>query len=126
MISSVSPPSISPVQRMRILAVNGGTCERCGERMDPRRLRIRSLPGDEPNPEKRILILCPRCERQVRRFGITAEIQKTWVEQRDFRQRMLLRKILGYHPAPYIPPQHVDLEELYRNACIEWCLNGSG
>lgn len=126
MISPIRSVIVSNLQKLRIQVVNGGICECCGETGDPRRLQIQPIPGADLNPEKRILILCPQCERRVRDHEVAPNVMNMWVERRDFRYRMLLRKILGFHPSPYLPPPSSDLEEMYRLACTGWCLNGSG
>jgi hypothetical protein len=118
--------SLSPRQRLRLQVVVGGRCEGCLENGDPGRLQVYGIPGSDVSPEKRILLLCSRCTRYPEFTADALKILDTWVERRPFRQRMLVRKILGYPPAPYIPPESDSLEDLYRMACTGWCLNGSG
>jgi hypothetical protein len=124
MTSPPHPLLLSASQQMRIQVVAGGICERCSESGDPRRLRIHQLPPAGANPEKRILILCPRCDQEIRILPV--ETRRTWVEQRPFALRRVLRAILGYRPSAYVPPEGPDPAELYRSACEDWCLNGSG
>jgi hypothetical protein len=87
---------------------------------------VYGAPGTGPNPERRILLLCSRCGAYALAQQATGGVLNVWIDRRPFRQRVLLREILGYRPAPYVPPDCPDPEELYRTACNGWCLNGSG
>ncbi len=115
---------LSPSVRLRVQVAMEGRCEGCHVRGDPQRLRVCKIGAPRADPLLSILVLCPSCSAYARHAD--RKILKGWAQRRPFRQRALLRKILGYRRSPYIPPEGPDAEELYRIACTGWCLNGSG
>ncbi len=96
----------------------GCRCELCREYVPLNMLSIHVVPqifsGESSDPQKRLLILCLECHQHVRELPVTPERQKEWVEMRPFHTKMMLRKILGYSPSPYIPPDDTDLAALYQ------------
>ena len=125
------PPGLNPVMERRVKRATGLRCELCGGAYPADILEIhlipqasgRSSPG--PDLQREILVLCPRCHREVRTFRPTRADQKALVRCRQAAVRGEMRAILGYAPRPYTPPD-ADLAAVYEEIREIPCLNGSG
>jgi len=92
-------------------------CELCREYVPLHMLIIHAvpqiLPVESRDPTKHFLILCQDCHNHVSDLPVIPERQRELVERRPFRIKKILRKILGYSPSPYIPPDDTDIAALY-------------
>lgn len=115
------PLKLNPVKERRVKRSVGCRCELCGEAFPADLLEIHLLPGDgrrvKPGPDlqREILVLCPRCHREIHEFRVPRADQKTIVRSRPAGIRREIRAILGYNPKPYTPPD-VDLAAVYEEA----------
>jgi hypothetical protein len=112
---------LNPVEDRRVKHAVGLRCELCGDACRADLLEIHLLPGDgrqvKPGPDlqREILVLCPRCHREIHESRVSRADQKTLVRSRTAGARKEIRAILGYHPMPYTPPD-VDLSAVYEEA----------
>ena len=124
---------LNPARQRRVKRSVGCRCELCGGAYPADLLEIHLLPGVrcriEPGPDlqREILVLCPRCHREVHEFRIDRADQKTLVRSRAARARGEIRAILGDRPRPYTPPD-VDLAAVYEEArqLSSFLVNGAG
>jgi hypothetical protein len=111
---------LSPVQEKRIKNALESTCELCREYYPLSLLEIHAVTGSrsrekraEKNPEKRMLVVCPLCHRHIHILPVPVSRQKALIEKRQFTVRKEIRRILGYVPKPYTPPDDADLAKIY-------------
>jgi len=126
------PLRLNPAGERRIKRSAGLRCELCCGVYRADLLEIHLLPSATgcmatgPDLQREILVLCPRCHRDIHAFGLARADQKTLVRSRPAAVRREMRMILGYIPKPYIPPD-VDLAALYEEArSSSFVLNGAG
>jgi hypothetical protein len=118
---AVESLKLSPVKERRVKYSVGCRCELCGGAYPSDLLEIHLLPRTgrvgKPGPDlqREILVLCPRCHREIHESRVSRADQKTLVRSRPARIRREIRAILGYNPKPYIPPD-VDLAAVYEEA----------
>ncbi len=98
----------------------GGRCEWCDGQLPFPDLvlhRILPVPGrnppESPDPQKRFLLLCRSCHRDIHRIPLPHHLQKDLVRNRRKELRKALRNLFGYTPEPYHPPDNADLAEIY-------------
>lgn len=112
---------LSAVKERRVKRAVGLCCELCGGAYPTDLLEIHHLPQDgrrvRPGPDlqREILVLCPRCHREIHESRVSRADQKILVRSRPAGVRKEIRTILGYHPKPYIPPE-TDLAAVYEAA----------
>jgi hypothetical protein len=115
------PLKLNPVKERRVKHSVGCRCELCGEEYPSDLLEIHLLPQDgrrvrpAPDLQREILVLCPRCHREIHDCGVPRADQKTLVRSRPAGVRKDIRAILGYNPKPYTPPES-DLAAIYEQA----------
>jgi hypothetical protein len=127
------PPGLSPAREQRVKRAAGLHCELCGGAYPADLLEIHLLPGEgwrvDPGPDlqREILVLCPRCHRDVHASRLPRADQKTLVRSRPAATRREIRAILGYAPAPYTPPE-ADLAAIYDETrqLASFVVNGAG
>jgi hypothetical protein len=114
-------PELDPAICSALTMAVGGVCEWCRERYPLSHYEIHRIyhEGECPDnvisdPQKGILVLCPICHRLIHEDGVPAREQKEVVVNRPGPVRKQLRKILGYTPRPYTPPE-TDLERCYED-----------
>lgn len=66
-----------------------------------------------PDPQKRFLLLCNGCHKDLHHIPLPVHLQKDLVRQRSRTVRKGLHTLLDYAPGPYQPPDNFDLAEIY-------------
>lgn len=95
-------------------------CEWCDEQFAASRLELHRIlpePGhripESPDPQKRFLLLCQECHRDVHNIPLPRHLQKDLVRKRPQEIRKALRILFEYTPKPYEPPDTADFAEIY-------------
>ena len=109
-------PSIPPVRIKRIILATGCRCELCGKEILAADLEVHTIGaagdrtgGSTADLERDLLVLCPRCHREVHEQAIGEDEQRALMAFRAAEVIEEIRKILSTKPKPYVPPE-VDLE----------------
>ncbi|MDD1653130.1 MAG: HNH endonuclease [Methanomicrobiales archaeon] len=109
-------PAIPPVRIKRIILAAGCRCELCGKEVLADDMDVHTIGaagGKTGNAtadlEREVLVLCPRCHRDVHEQGTGEEEQRALLAFRRSEVADEIRKILATKPKPYVPPE-VDLE----------------
>lgn len=115
-------PVLKPVIRTAVKMAVGGSCEWCRERFPLSLLEIHKVYDEqhlpEPvraDPQKGVLVLCPICHRIFHENPIPLEDQKEVIWYRPRWMKQELRRILGYVPRKYIPPDTIDPATCYED-----------
>jgi hypothetical protein len=115
-------PDLNPVKARRVKLAAGARCEICEGEFPLSLLEIHLIPReggkrtrDGPDLQREILILCAACHREIHTYRIPRAAQKILVRFRPPGVRREMRRILGYTPKPYTPPD-VDLAAVYEEA----------
>lgn len=119
----MSVPSISMVtldQEERIKRAFSCRCEWCGKSYPGSRLELHLLPERPsgqatPDPEKRLLLLCIPCHRDLHALSLSYPFQIQLVRFRPKSLRREIREILEYIPAPYVAPGEFDIPQIYED-----------
>lgn len=97
-----------------------GTCEWCDEQVAFSLLELHRIlpdPGDRtpesPDPQKKFLLLCHQCHRDLHDIPLSRNLQKDLVKKRPAEIRKALRILFDYTPKPYEPPDTADFAEIY-------------
>jgi len=97
-----------------------GRCEWCDEKFAAPRLELHRIlpePGqrtpESPDPQKRFLLLCRQCHRDVHQIPLPRHLQKDLVRNRPPEIKKALRIVFDYTPKPYEPPDNADFAEIY-------------
>jgi hypothetical protein len=107
------------VKVKRIACAVGYRCEICQDECAVHLLEIHFIPGREPGPCRRedphrwILVLCPRCHREVHNCPCTKEEQAYLVSLRDPGVAREIRRILRSRSRPYSAPDTFDPERFF-------------
>ena len=117
-LSEVSSLGIGEREEKKIKIIVDGTCEVCGILTSPDELEIhlishRRTREDRRDPSLRILVACRNCHGLIHTIPIPKKSQRIISKSRDFFVRRDIRKLLGYIPAPYSPPETIDLAQIY-------------
>ena len=107
------------VRQKRIAIAAGCRCELCGEETAAADLEVHTI-GNRgrvkglalAEMEREILVLCPRCHRDVHEQETGEEEQRALLAFRTPEVTEAIRAILSTRPKPYSPPE-VDLEETF-------------
>jgi hypothetical protein len=115
-------PDLPPVKAKRVKLAAGARCEICDGEFPLSILEIHLILQEGgrrtrggPDLQREILILCPACHREIHTYRIPRADQKILVRSRQPGVRREMRRILGYKPKPYSPPE-VDLAAVYEEA----------
>jgi len=65
------------------------------------------------DPSTRILIVCRFCHNHIHELPVAIGKQRGIVRRRSFFVRRDIRKVLGYKPTPYHPPDDINLYVIY-------------
>lgn len=111
---------IGPGEERQLKAAVESTCEVCGTYTPISFLEVhlisrRRIGAEKRDPSLRLLIVCPDCHRKLHTLPVPKKIQRAVAAGRNFYIRRDLRKVLGYQPAPYRPPEDQDLGEIYED-----------
>ncbi|HUU76228.1 MAG TPA: hypothetical protein VMW63_09085 [Methanoregulaceae archaeon] len=110
---------VSNIQEMKIKLAVQFRCEWCEETKSPAILDLHLLVDDTgsylptPDPQKKILVLCPDCHRDIHEIPLPLQMQKDLVRKRSFARKKRIRAILDYTPPPYAPPDNQNYAEIY-------------
>ena len=110
--------SITPVQEEKLKIAVESTCELCHDYYPLLFLEIHNIfrhPTKEMkhDPSTRILVVCQSCHVHIHRLPVSIGRQRALVKNRSFYIRRDVRRILGYVPKPYRPPDDINLYVIY-------------
>jgi len=110
--------SINPVQEKKLKIAVENTCELCHDYYPSLFLEIHLISRHSSkemrhDPSTRILIVCQVCHAHIHRLPVSIGRQRALVKNRSFYIRRDLRRILGYVPKPYHPPNDINLYVIY-------------
>jgi len=113
-------PGIGPEEERQLKKAVESTCEVCGSYTPLSFLEIhlisrRRTKAVMRDPSLRILVVCRDCHTRPHTIPVSVKMQRAVAGSRNFFVRKDLRKVLGYIPAPYRPPEDQDLGEIYEN-----------
>jgi len=110
------------VRQKRIVIAAECRCELCGEETAAADLEVHTI-GNRgrvkgsalAEMEREILVLCPRCHRDVHEQETGEEEQRALLAFRKPEVTEAIRAILSTRPKPYTPPE-VDIEAVFAEA----------
>jgi hypothetical protein len=111
-------PGLTPEQEKKLKIAVEGRCELCSEYfafpfLGIHRISRRLYREMVRDPSTRILVVCQLCHHHIHRLPVRVRDQRAIVSRRSFFVRQDIRKILGYTPKPYSPPDDSDLSQMY-------------
>jgi hypothetical protein len=111
-------PVLTPEQEKKLKIAVEGRCELCSEYfafpfLGIHRISRRLYREMVRDPSTRILVVCQLCHHHIHRLPVRVRDQRAIVSRRSFFVRQDIRKILGYTPKPYSPPDDRDLSQMY-------------
>ena len=111
-------PGLTAVQERKLKLAVEGSCELCSEYfalpfLEIHRISRRLYREMVRDPSTRILVVCHLCHHHIHRLPVRVKDQRAIVSRRSFFVRQDIRKILGYAPKPYSPPDDMDVSEMY-------------
>jgi hypothetical protein len=111
-------PALSPLQGKKLKLAVECTCELCSEYfalqfLEIHRISRRLYREMVRDPSARILVVCHLCHQHIHRLPVRVKDQRAIASRRSFFVRQDLRRILGYVPKPYSPPDDTYLSEVY-------------
>ena len=111
---------ISPDQVHKIKTAVENTCELCHEYFPPLHLEVHLISrkksrGVAKDPSSGILVVCRHCHLHIHTLPLPVKNQRVVARQRSFYARQDLRRILGYVPKQYLPPDTIDLSQVYED-----------
>jgi hypothetical protein len=109
---------LTPEQEKKLKIAVEGRCELCSEYfafpfLGIHRISRRLYREMVRDPSTRILVVCQLCHHHIHRLPVRVRDQRAIVSRRSFFVRQDIRKILGYTPKPYSPPDDSDLSQMY-------------
>jgi len=115
------PAAIRPgaMEERRIARAVGCRCELCGDALPAHHLEFHYIPRGRPAPPRRedlhrwILVLCPRCHRDLHRHRGTVRDQISLVSLRDPRISREIHRLLRSPPRSYEVPDTFDPEQFF-------------
>jgi len=110
--------SLTAVQEENLKTAVEGTCELCQDYFPSLLLSIhlisrRPTKETKRDPSTGILVVCGLCHDHIHRLPVPVAKQRVLVRNRSFFVRQDIRKILGYVPRPYHPPDDINLYVIY-------------
>jgi hypothetical protein len=113
-------PGLTPVQERKLKLAVEGNCELCSEYfalpfLEIHRISQRLYREMVQDPSTRILVVCRLCHHHIHRLPVRVKVQRAIVSHRSFFVRQDIRKILGYTPKPYSPPDDIDISRMYED-----------
>ena len=111
-------PGLTPVQEKKIKLALEGNCELCSEYFAPGFLEIHRISRRlyremVRDPSARILVVCRLCHDHIHRLPVRVKDQRAIVSRRSFYIRQDIRRILGYIPKSYSPPDDTYISQVY-------------
>jgi hypothetical protein len=113
-------PGLTPVQEKKLKLAVEGSCELCSEYfalpfLEIHRISRRMYREMVRDPSTRFLVVCHLCHSHIHRLPVRVKDQRAIVSRRSFFVRRDIRKILGYTPKPYSPPDDIDFSRIYED-----------
>jgi hypothetical protein len=101
-----------------IIIILDGRCEWCDEIFPLYNLILHAIVPKKgmpvsPDPQKRFLLLCRQCHKDLHSLSLPYHLQKDLLKRRNYDMRNALRTFLNYKPKPYYPPDNFDMFEIY-------------
>lgn len=111
-------PGLTPAQERRLKLAAEGTCELCSEYfalpfLEIHRISRRQYREMIRDPSTRILVVCHLCHDHIHRLPVPVRQQREIVSRRSFFVRRDIRRVLGYRPRPYSPPEEIDVSQIF-------------
>lgn len=111
---------LTPVQEKKLKLAVEGNCELCREYfalpfLEIHRISRRLYREMVRDPSTRILVVCHVCHDHIHRLPVRVKDQRAIVSRRSFFVRRDIRKILGYTPKRYSPPDEIYLSQIYED-----------
>jgi len=109
---------LTPVQEKKLKLAVEGMCELCSEYcalpfLEIHQISRRLYREMVQDPSTRILVVCHHCHDHIHRLPLRVRDQRAIVSRRSFFARQDIRRILGYKPKPYSPPEDTDASQMY-------------
>jgi hypothetical protein len=104
-------PGLDPTQERKLKLAVEGTCELCSGYFPLHDLTIHRISRRQyremvQDPSTRILVVCNLCHEHIHRLPVPVLRQRSIVSGRSFFVRRDIRRVLGYRPKPYTPPEN--------------------
>ena len=111
-------PGLTPAQERCLKIAVEGTCELCSEYfalpfLEIHRISRRQFREMIRDPSTRILVVCHLCHDHIHRLPVPVRQQREIVSCRSFFIRRDIRRVLGYRPRPYTPPEEIDVSQIF-------------
>jgi hypothetical protein len=105
---------IDPAMEKNLKTAVENTCELCREYFPEPLLEIHKIPyrrnrKQARDPSVGILVVCRLCHEHIHTLPLPVKKQDAIVKKRSFYVRRDIRRVLGYTPKPYSPPENTDL-----------------
>jgi hypothetical protein len=113
-------PGMTPVQEKKLKLAVEGSCELCSEYfalpfLEIHRISRRLYREMVRDPSTCILVVCRLCHHHIHRLPVRVKDQRAIVARRSFFVRQDIRKILGFTPQPYSPPDVTDVSQMFED-----------
>jgi hypothetical protein len=111
-------PGLTRAQEKKLKLAVEQSCELCSEYfalpfLEIHRISRRLYREMVRDPSARILVVCCLCHDHIHRLPVRVKDQRAIVSRRSFFVRRDIRRILGYKPKPYSPPENTYISEVY-------------
>jgi hypothetical protein len=111
---------VGPEEEKKIKIAVESTCELCSSYAPLSLLEVhlisrRRTEAEVKDPSLRVLVACPDCHRQVHSIPVPVKLQRSIAASRRFFIRRDIRKVLGYKPKPYTPPENPDVSQIFED-----------
>jgi hypothetical protein len=111
-------PGLTPAQEKKLKLTVEGNCELCTEYfalefLEVHRISRRLYREMVRDPSARILVVCRLCHDHIHRLPLRVKDQRAIVARRSFYARQDIRRVLGYVPKPYSPPDDSYASQVY-------------
>jgi hypothetical protein len=111
-------PGLTREQEKKLKLAVEQSCELCSEYfalpfLEIHRISRRLYREMVRDPSARILVVCRLCHDHIHRLPVRVKDQRAIVSRRSFFVRRDIRRVLGYRPKPYSPPDDIDVSQIY-------------
>ena len=119
-MSEVTCLGLSEKEEKKIKIIADSTCEVCGvftpsEDLEIHLISHRMTNEEKRDPSLRVLVTCRSCHSRIHTIPVPTRSQRIISRGRDFFVRRDIRKLLGYIPKPWTPPETIDLAQIYED-----------
>ncbi len=117
-MQETSTLGLTPLQEDGLKTALENTCELChgyfpSSSLELHRISRRNYREMNRDASTRFLVVCTDCHAHIHALPVPVARQRKIVRNRSFFSQRDLRKILGYVPKRYEPPQSVDPSQAY-------------